>query len=309
MNPPCGATKDPAAGCTCTGCEEIRTVKRRRDKLCKLGRGEYMTVAATETARRRLRAYYESGLSSTRLAVALDCSVSTVLRHLRGEDVRMRRSLFAKVMAYAAQPDGLEGVKRGGALLDGTGTRRRLRALNAEGFGSEFLGARMGVRGRYVSSVMRGDTNRVTYELKRDVARVYADLAGKDPVALGMVLNNVAGLRSGARKKGWVTSAWWDDDTIDDPRACTQPLPPPAMDDVAVQLALDGYPTDLTRQERGEVQRRLVLSLKARPMEYSGGAHGYQDDRVVRAARGLGVQTGQVVKNLGNYRTRMKEAA
>jgi hypothetical protein len=285
-------------------------VKRRRDKLRKLGRGAYTSQAQTARGRARLQAYYESGVSSTRLAATLGCAVATVLRHLKGGDYRMRRQLFDKVMAYDPQPDAFDGKKRGGSLLDNTGTQRRLRALNAEGFGSEFIGARMGVHGRYIADLMRGaGGEHVTYEMKRDVARVYEELAGKDPVALGMTLNNVNALKSGAKRKGWLTSIWWDDDTIDDPGASLYPKRERrGIDEMAVERALGGEPMELTREERGEVQRRLAASLEAVPMDSMGGPNGYSDPRVVKAARGLGVETARVTQSISTYRKRMQDA-
>lgn len=134
------------------------------------------------------------------------------------------------------------------ALVDATGTWRRLQALIAAGWPKSHLAARLGV-GR--SLQYRQDL--VQQRNADKVRALYTELSntpGPDPRAATY-----------AARRGWLTPGWWDDDRIDDPtydpRAATLE---PVIDDVAVERALAGEPTDLTREEHLEVARRLVAA-------------------------------------------------
>lgn len=98
-------------------------------------------------------------------------------------------------------------------LVDGTGTRRRLQALNAIGWDWHTLGARLSRGTSCVHAWATGDGNvhRTTRNL---VAHLYRNLAG--------VPGPSDRARKAAARNGWLSPAWWDN--IDDPNEC--PTPP-----------------------------------------------------------------------------------
>lgn len=105
---------------------------------------------------------------------------------------------------------GLAGV-RAPRLLDGTGTRRRMRALAVRGWTYGDLAARVGSTHRAVQKIGQGCHPRVRVVTAEAVKRVYAELC--------MTPGPSAGARRYAARQGWVSPLAWDDDTIDDPDA------------------------------------------------------------------------------------------
>jgi hypothetical protein len=145
-------------------------------------------------------------------------------------------------------------LNRGPLLVDSTGTGRRLRALAAIGWSYADVAPRLGVSGL--------NLHRIPAQ-----KRVHRDMAAK-VVALYDELSMTPGpsvrARQMAKWKGWPGPLCWDDENLDDPRA----LPTAghalrrrdgvAYDDVAVELAVCGYPTRLRPAERAEAVRRLT---------------------------------------------------
>jgi len=98
--------------------------------------------------------------------------------------------------------------------IDPTGTRRRLQALYAIGWGWKPLGERLGTYSQVVYRVAAGKHATVMERTADKVAALYDELSSIRPE--GPQANWI---RSRARKNGYLPPEAWDDDTIDDPEA------------------------------------------------------------------------------------------
>ncbi|MFB7592374.1 hypothetical protein [Streptomyces sp. NPDC056169] len=78
---------------------------------------------------------------------------------------------------------------------------RLLRSLVVEGFSVSFIAGRMGMGQPELSDVMARTT--ITVAMETRVRRVFAELAGRDPLALGVHPRGVTRARNRARAEGW----------------------------------------------------------------------------------------------------------
>lgn len=196
---------------------------------------------------------------------------------------RVHHSTYAKLARLLEQPAPIPPS----ALVDGTGTRRRLEALVALGYPKTYLAQLLDV-GR----ALQITAARVT---KRNADKV---------TALYDQLQHTPGpsdrARAYAAARGWLHPGWWDDDTIDDPTH--QPDTTETrhrrdeVDPVAVDLACAGQDIGrpLTRAERITAVLRLT-----------------EDERLSQpaAAARLGIHQRQVVRDLADYGPRQQAAS
>lgn len=142
------------------------------------------------------------------------------------------------VAILAVQPSGQNlGTA---ALVDATGTRRRLHALVAIGWSQAKLGERLGIAPAGMSQVMRRE--HVTAGTARAAAELYEELWNRLPPEGGQREKIAAArARNSARQNGWVPPMAWDDDQIDlpagNPADSWQRVPSPRHR--AVELAED----------------------------------------------------------------------
>lgn len=143
----------------------------------------------------------------------------------------------------------------GGALVDGTGTRRRLQALVARGWSQRCLARKLGVHEANFSKTVRA--TEVLVSTARAVAALYDELWDCTPVAVtGSQKIAVNRARRMAHERGWLPPLAWDD--IDDPDETPTVDLAPVLDEIAVERAMVGDPVRLTKLERDEVVRRLT---------------------------------------------------
>lgn len=103
-------------------------------------------------------------------------------------------------------------------IVDGTGTRRRLQALAADGWSWTEIGARYGCSGAAVPRHARQRT--VTAVVAGRVQLVYAKLAGNMPPRSTPAEKRAANVQQRkAAEQGWLPTIAWDEETMDDPRA------------------------------------------------------------------------------------------
>lgn len=165
-----------------------------------------------------------------------------------------------------------------GALVDQTGTTRRLQALVAIGYSGAVLAERLGVLRSNFTSTLHG-RRPVTKAMHLRVVDLYDELsmsplAGHDQ----RTRISVNRARNLAQANGWLPPLAWDDDLIDDP--ATQPdanVDPPRtvidFDEVAVQRFIDGdLPLRaLSKADRYEVVARWQeLGRPLRELELRG---------------------------------------
>jgi hypothetical protein len=125
---------------------------------------------------------------------------------------RVRTEIAARILAIRPEPTiiGTAG------FINGTGTYRRLQALQAKGFPRRFLARRLGSHYRHLD-LDRPKMVRATFA--DDVRRLYDELWDANPEAFGQRPSAVTLARTRAVAAGWAIPVEWDDDTIDDPRA------------------------------------------------------------------------------------------
>lgn len=129
------------------------------------------------------------------------------------------------------------------AMVDSTGTARKLQALHAAGWSFADLAERIGRTKRWPSMLARQESPTVTAATFRIVDRLWRQLRDEPGTSVRA--------RSWARKYGWHGPDAWSDESVEDPFA--EPfghIPPAFVDSVAVESALKGRPVPLTRLER-----------------------------------------------------------
>ena len=126
---------------------------------------------------------------------------------------RVRADLAAKVLAVP-----LDAPPAAGAVVDGTGTRRRLQALVAIGWTQERLGRKLGMSASNMDSLIERD--RVLARTAARVRDLYRELAGQPPPARTAAQRcAINRSRRYAAARGWASPMAWDGEEIDNPAA------------------------------------------------------------------------------------------
>jgi hypothetical protein len=113
--------------------------------------------------------------------------------------------------SYRLYRKQLREDRRLAALVDNTGTRRRLQALAAIGWSPRDLAERLGCEYTQVQHLRGPQYPRVTRSNAEKVAAVYEELQGTPGPSQHS--------RNWAEKFGWAPPQAWDDAAIDDPAA------------------------------------------------------------------------------------------
>ncbi|RRD03201.1 hypothetical protein EII34_14940 [Arachnia propionica] len=204
--------------CRCDLCRAAtteRAAKRRRAQAY----GRYDRFVDGDQVRAHLRSLMAAGMGWKRIAAAAGVAPSTVYPILYGRNLddpthpqhrpprtQVTREVAEKLLAVA--PELAEG-----ALVDATGTRRRIQALAAIGWTLAELGDRLGIR-RSNMRLHKPDLRHVTEGTRRAVVALYDELWDQPPAG-----PSGDRMRAWAASLGWVPPMAWDDDRIDDPRA------------------------------------------------------------------------------------------
>lgn len=194
-------------GCRCDAC---RAANARYAKLAKYrqdtGRTVMVDAAPVKAHLRRLRA---AGVGKRTIANHAGVS-QTVVNRLIGIDhsrpaTRVRPEIAQKLLAV--RPHALAD----GALVDATGTTRRLQALVAIGWSQTSMAARIGWTVANLNVLVLGRRSQVSVATAKLIGQMYDELS--------MTPGGSKRSRSLAMARGWAPPLAWDDDTIDDPRA------------------------------------------------------------------------------------------
>lgn len=152
------------------------------------------------------------------------------------------------------------------ALVDGTGTRRRLRALVAVGWPQLELGRRLSMDKKSVNEQVNAVKLTAYAATARAVRDLYDGLWDIDPASEGVEARWVSEARARAAKRRWAPPAAWDDDYIDSPAAV-----PDLGEKVSAYVALSedalwlmneqGYTRELAAHRLGITGRHLERAL------------------------------------------------
>lgn len=195
---------------------------------------------------------------------------------------RVERTTEAALFAVRPVRFGPEKI----GFVDGTGTRRRLRALMALGWGGVWINAQLKTSSATAWRITVKDRP-VTVQMRDAVVHIYDRFSmSVPPPSYGTMV-----AKRTARTHGWPPPLAWDDESIDDPSArpvevgCDQ-----VVDEVAIRRMLDGdLHGRLSRDERqfavkilalrGENDRAIVARLHV------------AEETVRRDRRALGVES------------------
>ncbi|WP_409186457.1 hypothetical protein F9C11_20400 [Amycolatopsis sp. VS8301801F10] len=210
---PHGRAKYVMEHCKCDVCTQAnRDYNKHQKRQRAYGRPAYIDA---EPARQHLRALSEAGIGwrrAAKLAGLHDSIVKSILfgRPGRVPNKRIRAATAERIFAVKFSGDALADK----AVVDITGSRRRLQALVATGRTQQYLADRLGMTPGNFWLVMQRQT-RITAAKQRQINALYDELWDTPPA------DDVASrhARAYARRHGWVPPLAWDDDTIDDPDA------------------------------------------------------------------------------------------
>lgn len=159
-------------------------------------------------ARAHVRTLLDGGMSISQIQFASGVN-RTAIRVLLGDFPG--RTASAQIRTGTATRLLRTRLNRGASidgLVPSAGTVRRLHALVALGYPMRDIAARLGGRTRVVQI---GRRPLMTAAAAQAVMALYDDLHDTPGPSTRA--------REYARNRGWLTPAWWDDDTIDDPLA------------------------------------------------------------------------------------------
>lgn len=213
-------TRAKADGCPCDQCgATVRAYENQRSRL--IAYGQWEPYVDAEPVRAHIRRLGELGISAAQVAALAGVHRSVINGLLYGRGLgttpskRVRPATAAAILAVEATADDLPAR----ALVDGTGTRRRLQALTACGWPLGVLAARLELTRSHMAELTSG-TGQVRAGTARAVRGLYAKLWDQPPPE-GDRWQRAAAKRTRtlARKHGWAPPMAWDDELIDLPDA------------------------------------------------------------------------------------------
>jgi hypothetical protein len=189
--------------------------RRRRLKAA----GQWEPYVDAEPVRHHLKKINEAGMPFRAICDRLGLPHESSLQHVLwgrgpyGPGQQVRRETADLVLSYWPSLDDFPDT----AVIDATGTRRRVEALAVRGWSRNAVARHIGMReDNFRQAISQG---RVSARVARLVVAAYDELWQKDPIDAGASLNSVARVRAGAARAGFHGPLAWDDDTIDDPDA------------------------------------------------------------------------------------------
>ena len=210
-----GCTNPPRTRGMCHAC-----YVRWHSRQTAFGRFESRYVDP-EPARKHVQ-LLQNSMSIKAIAAAADVSEAAVKALLVGRGAgtepskRLLRKVADSLLAVPVPPAGTVAPHiRDGQKVDGTGTRRRLRALIAAGHSQSDLDMRLGWPAGSVNRIVNGRTRAVTARRHRETAALFT--------ALQLVPGNSVQARERALRRRWPLPFQWEEETIDDPGARSIP--------------------------------------------------------------------------------------
>lgn len=194
-------------GCRCEDCRASN--RAYADQRARYGWSEKVAASwcDAQPARDHIAALRAAGMGTRRIAEKAGVNRSAVDVIVRGKHgYPATRILRRNAEAILAVTVDLAPC----ALVDPTGTVRRIQALAAIGWSFTATGARIGWSAQNVSALVRGD---------RGCIAATAQLVRADFDRWCMTPGPSNRARLLAARRGWPPPLAWDDDTIDDPAA------------------------------------------------------------------------------------------
>lgn len=256
--------------------EHIRGRRRGNGKRRQAGliRGDWQPFTGTGPLRDHIRAVMAAtGIAPNSFGTVSGVSPATIARIMNGTGGRARTGLADRILAVT--PATVLG-SAGNARVDATGTRRRLRALAAEGWCTRQLARRAGCAGyASLAEIISGRKTRVRASTHKSVADLYDALDGT-PAPTGTREDRISATKAAERAAsgGWAPRAAWDKAGINDPAAgpCWERVRAGRGSRSAADLAEDirdllalGEHEELVAQRLGVTRKRMNEVLRRNP--------------------------------------------
>jgi transcriptional regulator with XRE-family HTH domain len=206
--------------CHCGDCREAQRVYHA-DRSRKVAYGRWNPYVDAEPARQHVKELVAAGLGRRRIAELAGLDPSVIRRLEYGDPSRGKpptgqiRPLTAeRLLKVTASPESLAGA----AIVDATGSHRRIQALVAVGWSQRRLSERLGVSAANMASFMRRP--RILASRARAIRDLYDELWNTEPQCRSTQERlAVTRAREFAAARGWAKPMQWDDDEIDNPAA------------------------------------------------------------------------------------------
>lgn len=241
--------KHPVHPCRCEPCRAAWShygKNRTRQKAY----GRWAPYVDTARAREHLSSLAESGMGVRRIEELSGVAHPVLTRIRTGRTVQIRPETEARILAV--QP----GSPAGGARIASPGSTRRLQALVALGWTAVDMADRSDLSSDTLLACIAGENVTVrTAALIRDLYdRMWDQVPPESTRGQRMKAQRA---RAKAARNGWAKPMDWDEDAIDDPesRPAAAMDTAQAVDEVAVELALNGERVPLNMREAAEVVR------------------------------------------------------
>ena len=205
-------------GCRLPECVERRRLWQRESRR-KHREGQPVFVDATPVRRHLIR-LHSAGISTYRVAHEAgvdDWTVRAFMPSSEGRRARKHRTtpeIAAKILAVT-----IEAATT--AYVDGTGTRRRIQALAANGWPLRRLSEHLGLNDTYIRDLVSGrQKDRPVFAATAEkVAHGYERMKNRKPTRYGIEPCHAASARQRAKDNRWPPPKYWVGrmDVIDDP--------------------------------------------------------------------------------------------
>ena len=194
---------------------ELRlAVRRRRDREWRARRAEGPARVPVGPMRDHVERLQAAGMSRADIAAASGVPVTTIHGALR-KGALVHRDTVAAVLAVPVPAVPVSSHVRVSAV----GAMRRLQALAAIGWTMTRLSRETGVAAGSLYTVLR--TGRCSAPIWRAISDAYDAFWNRPPLPQGRgTARHITTAIERARAAGWAPPLAWDDDTIDDPKAC-----------------------------------------------------------------------------------------
>lgn len=204
--------------------ERRRARDRQRDKLRNLGRPARVTDEEFARVKALLAKAHAYGMSDRMIArqVGLDWKVPWRVR--TGYSKRVWRATYEKLMTLRPEEPNFRSHPSRTKIPQGfrvpaVGVQRRLRALRADGFTSDWIASELGVTPDAVSKLAADFRGFVFASTHSDVDALYRKTGAFRPADVGITVSASRRAMTWAKRYGWVSRSCWDEGTIDDPGA------------------------------------------------------------------------------------------
>lgn len=207
-------------GCKCPACRQAsRDYTNTRTRLIAYGRWQPYVDAEPVRAHIRMLSTFGIGIQRTRVLAGMSNGSLSRLLYGRGEQHgpsrRIRTETADRILAIRPSID----LAAPSALVDSTGTRRRLQGLVAVGWPQVELARHTGIDKMTINDQLHLTSTTAYGATARTVRDAYEQLWNVDPCTRGVGGRWVKEARELATANGWVPPAAWDDDYIDSPAA------------------------------------------------------------------------------------------